>query len=345
MNNPFVDKKGIFSSFKLIVLKDIMWILIMGAIMAAITNVYNERPIVNVIAPIFLAIFVYSGIFLLKRGVNIDFFRWTLLIFMCNIYVPFGWLTSPGSNSAMPYYSLGILILSTFLIERVWEFSILVFSIMEVQLLLRYEAFHPEKFYTYTDVSYRSFDLAVNYAVVAVIIVYILYKVTSTSIRRDEELSRLSTRDQLTGIYNRRYIIKKLESIHEKNKDSGKEFVLAMIDLNKFKEINDNFGHITGDRVLVSIGNVLLDHTSQKIHIGRYGGDEFMIILEESNLKKTKKFIDELKRSFDNLNEVYKELSLEFSIGFCMNEGKSAEEMLQFADKHLYEDKKRNLSI
>lgn len=97
----------------------------------------------------------------------------------------------------------------------------------------------------------------------------------------EEELRNLATTDELTGTYNRRAILDMAQNAYQKCIDEGKPFSVLLIDIDHFKQVNDQYGHEVGDRVIKAIVNVCSDILRVKNvgHIGRIGGEEFVVIL------------------------------------------------------------------
>jgi len=101
---------------------------------------------------------------------------------------------------------------------------------------------------------------------------------------RNRILSEVSARDSLTGLYNRWYVMEKIESEMNRSLRHGSPVAVLMIDIDHFKKVNDTWGHAVGDLVLKSVGQVLRDSCRVYDVPGRYGGEEFCVVLPETPL-------------------------------------------------------------
>lgn len=99
--------------------------------------------------------------------------------------------------------------------------------------------------------------------------------------RLEQELTRSSITDPLTGLYNRRYLLVQLECAIERYRKDGTPFALAMFDIDHFKRLNDSHGHLAGDAVLEDLARLIGESSRSNDVVGRYGGEEFMILLHE----------------------------------------------------------------
>jgi len=160
--------------------------------------------------------------------------------------------------------------------------------------------------------------------------------------RKVENYEKLSLVDSLTGLYNRRKYIQSLKTEIEKSNKLGNELALLIIDLDKFKDINDSFGHDVGDHILKVFASSLRDIIKQNGTTARIGGEEFAIILP--NLSKEKSIevsreILKVTRELD-FSSIHKELSLRVSIGLAMYVPNSTlSSFIKITDKNLYQAK------
>ncbi len=155
-----------------------------------------------------------------------------------------------------------------------------------------------------------------------------------------------ATVDFLTGLYNRRFFEKQLETAIERAKREKVPFSLIILDLDFFKRINDQYGHVTGDQVLQQLAR-LIKKNIRKIDIAaRYGGEEFAVILPSTGLEGAVSAARRLKRSIENHNFGLPtkpiKLTASFGVGtYSPFANWSATEFLDHVDHLLYLAKKR----
>jgi len=113
---------------------------------------------------------------------------------------------------------------------------------------------------------------------------------------KNRELERLSISDGLTGLYNHRHIHGLLAEEFERVERTNDSMSVAMFDLDRFKSVNDTYGHQAGDRVLVDLAEILRETARDIDRLGRYGGEEFMALLPETGIDDAAVFVERVRR-------------------------------------------------
>lgn len=161
-------------------------------------------------------------------------------------------------------------------------------------------------------------------------------------LQNDKVLLRaLSQRDYLTGLYNRRYMQDTLEMEIERAVRHKHSLGIIMTDIDNFKKINDTFGHALGDSVLCEVAEILGSGIRKSDAACRYGGDEFVLILQDCSLTQTEERVDTLRESIKKGVFRYGDVdvgrvNLSFGIASAPENGLSCDEILKFADDALY---------
>ncbi len=163
----------------------------------------------------------------------------------------------------------------------------------------------------------------------------------------EEKIKEISIRDPLTDTYNRRYIFERLEIIIVEFLRENKIFTISIVDLDHFKKINDRHGHQAGDFILKEFTRIISDNLRPYDLLGRYGGEEFIIVTMNSNREQTKLNMERIQNIVRNKTFIFKniEIRFTFSCGISDNmefsiENISFENIIGKADERLYEAKK-----
>ncbi|MGR9100061.1 MAG: diguanylate cyclase [Gammaproteobacteria bacterium] len=160
--------------------------------------------------------------------------------------------------------------------------------------------------------------------------------------KRFESMSMI---DDLTGLYNRRYFYDQANIAISRTKRYLQNFCLLILDLDHFKVVNDTFGHITGDQVLIDFAKCLRQQTRSSDMVARFGGEEFVIIFTDTNEVDGEKFAERIRKKVESLKWEFngRELSITVSIGiYCpvseevKNNDLTINHLLNSADHALY---------
>ncbi len=156
----------------------------------------------------------------------------------------------------------------------------------------------------------------------------------------------LATTDPLTRLYNRRFMNEFLARETERSKRSHSKFAVVMADVDDFKRINDTYGHLSGDIVLKAIVRGMISGTREYDIAGRYGGEEFLIIMPEIDKQTTVDVADRMRRNIENheievMNGEMVTVTASFGIATFDEDGNSPDDLLVKADERLYKAKRQ----
>lgn len=162
--------------------------------------------------------------------------------------------------------------------------------------------------------------------------------------RMEEKLQKLNRIDSLTGCYSRGYGLELLDRQIKLSHRSKSPLLLAFLDIDRFKEINDTFGHDEGDKALKEVAELFKSTLREVDIICRMGGDEFLIIFPDNSLKEAPLIKERLNRGLIKLDQTSKKpYKIELSIGLSCydpDNPQSMDELIRIADKKMYEEKK-----
>jgi diguanylate cyclase (GGDEF)-like protein len=153
-----------------------------------------------------------------------------------------------------------------------------------------------------------------------------------------EQVRHLAVSDPLTGLANYRRLLDVLENETERTDRTGRPFSVLLLDLDGLKAINDSYGHLVGSRAICRLADVLRIHCRAIDTAARYGGDEFALILPESQEDEAHRVANRIREVLANDDEPPR-LSASIGISFYRGDGERIEKLLSEADKDLYTEK------
>ena len=185
---------------------------------------------------------------------------------------------------------------------------------------------------------------------------YLVSRLANRLSKAYEIIENMSVTDELTSLYNRRYIQTRLDEELSRTWRHGSPLSLMILDIDNFKRVNDNFGHQTGDMVLRQFSALLQTNVRKADVAARWGGEEFVVILTESNVSQAKMAAEKVRSTVESTPfeiEGDKSIPITISIGVSSinmvekNAENSAEKLIKIADDALYvaKQKGRNRTI
>lgn len=190
--------------------------------------------------------------------------------------------------------------------------------------------------------------IIIPFILLLAIFIYFNFKLKKEIKKRKEieqQLSELANKDSLTNIFNRRKIEEICELELLRNKRYKSDLSIIFFDINNFKVINDSLGHHLGDEVLVKISNIIGKSIRNTDSIGRWGGDEFLIILPQTNISQCKNIVLHLEKQL-SLIEFSESIKVTCSFGIAPHEeSDTLDSLLKKADESMYKEKTNHKTI
>lgn len=152
-----------------------------------------------------------------------------------------------------------------------------------------------------------------------------------------DELQEMVHLDPLTKLYNRRFLT---EHLDEKITRGDNEFAVALLDIDDFKKINDTYGHVYGDETLTSFAKIMMKHMEGQGIAARFGGEEFMLVFDHTDLVKIRACMDKMKVEFAAFGRETKNIEMSFSGGVeVFQQEDRIMKLFNAADEKLYHAK------
>ncbi|MDB4476190.1 diguanylate cyclase [bacterium] len=156
---------------------------------------------------------------------------------------------------------------------------------------------------------------------------------------KNEELDHLASVDKLTDTFNRRALDKALLAELERADRYQRPLSILLMDIDLFKQVNDEYGHLTGDKVLVTLSQTIKENLRASDILGRWGGEEFLVICPETDRQQARNVAEKVRQAIEGTDfELGKTITISIGLSVLI-EGTSAESLVADADKALYQAK------
>ncbi|QGT99482.1 diguanylate cyclase/phosphodiesterase (GGDEF & EAL domains) with PAS/PAC sensor(s) [Candidatus Syntrophocurvum alkaliphilum] len=156
-----------------------------------------------------------------------------------------------------------------------------------------------------------------------------------------KKLAYIATYDSLTGIYNKNNLKRILKKCVKKAKKDNSSLSVIFMDINNFKNVNDNLGHEIGDKFLQKLVKTIKSNIRKRDLFIRYGGDEFILILPDTNIIDAKEIEERIVTALNNSELSVYGVSLGIGIANYPEDTYDIEELISFADRRMYQNKQQ----
>lgn len=259
------------------------------------------------------------------------------------------WVTG-GINCGMIFYFILGLSVASLILEGKCRAIILTFALIIDTVSLHLGFKYPKLAYP-LNYDERWMDTVSSFIIVSIFIIAVIImmmaeygKEHDKVIRHAEELNQQAITDNLTKLYNQRYLMDTLKNMVETYNKGQNRISLILLDIDDFKKVNDTFGHLRGNQVLCRFAAMLMEKAGDKYIAARYGGEEFVLVLPGCSQKLAMQFAEMVRLDVFH-DGILAELTLNhFSVSGGITEyqeGMSIEEWIRQADKNLYSAKSK----
>ncbi len=323
----------------------LLFISIFLALLSSILNLFLHLRSVMTIIPLALAGVLSYFYYLsrIKRQFRIPVFL-TVLIML--VFAPAIWIANGGSMGGTQYFLVLIAILVAIVYTGRTRYLLLALFLLTLSALIVFEYLHPEAIQYYTSRSDRFIDvlLGFNFAAITMMIIFIVfadsYRIEHQRVREySKHLEEVAVTDGLTGLYNHSFICRRLEDEVGKARRYNRKLSLIMFDIDHFKKLNDTQGHQYGDYILSKIAEILKENTRASDEIGRYGGEEFLVLCTETGLAEAYLLANRLRTEIER-SSFRRDVKVTISGGVAELKEESGAQLVDRADRCLYSAKR-----
>ena len=269
-----------------------------------------------------------------------------VVLYAILVLFPLLWfLTGGATGSTTPY-----LIMTGFIVVIIFRGKLRNFLLGTIPLLFSFfiflELLYPEICAPYPSRVTHYIDLIiglmVSFTVTATLAIVVLSRYHKARLESEElvkKLGAISLTDPLTGIYNRRMLTSCLDEEMRKCYENDCPLTICLADIDHFKQVNDVYGHLSGDKVLIDLARVIEEFMGENDILGRYGGEEFLIIFKNQTMREALETVEKFHKAIQ-AHEWEKIRPITISCGVSeYAKGISYSDFVGSADKCLYEAK------
>ena len=264
-------------------------------------NLIQKYPLIH---SLFVIVFIlFSFIFWSIARFKRIFFMFSFVLTV-NISLSFIYIYNAGIKGSIPYFLCQIFLFTIILLRGNKRRVMVLIQIISLMILFSIDIIKPEWIIQYPDEMQNYFDHITSIGLVFLISAILIWQLVATfDIERrsiKEELaveSKKAVIDSLTGLFNRRYLDDFIKHLKNRLEYSSFSYSVIMGDIDLFKQINDTYGHQAGDQVLTKVSEIMQLQLRKTDVVGRYGGEEFLFILPETQVLNALLLAEKIRKS------------------------------------------------
>lgn len=280
---------------------------------------------------------ITSGLYYLSRIKRNHEISATIAILLYSlILLPGFWFSNGGTRSGIFFYYFVISGAIVIVLRNFKRIVVFFLNLVAFISLIAIEYKFPQYIIDSKSRHGTYSDLALDSIIVMILLTVMYFSIVRHYDAEHKRVQELLEMDELSGCYNRRYLVKRLEQLIEGYQTQGDIFSVMLIDLDDFKEVNDSYGHSVGDIVISEMGDFLKSNLSDEHCAARYGGDEFIVLMPGVSLPAAASLADELREKCRDRQWGDNQLGVTLSIGVIEYQGRGKDSIIQEVDNRMY---------
>lgn len=316
-----------------------------SSVLLSIVNFIIKLPSFLVFIPLSFG-FLMAYCFYLSRKKKV----FQLPVLVCAIAMmfiaPVLWIYNGGSTGGSQYFLMFIGILAAMVNTGRLRYFLLLIFILIVSGLVSLEYLYPQSITYFVSPGQRYVSVLFGFNLSALTIV-LLFAVFADGYRLEQQrakkyaqnMEEIAITDGLTGLYNHRFVRQRLEEEISKARRYKRKLSVIMLDIDHFKKLNDTQGHQYGDYVLKKIAEILQQSVRNTDTIGRYGGEEFIIVCSETGLAESYMLANRLRAEIER-SQFKRQVQVTISGGVAELHEENIQQLVEKADRCLYSAKR-----
>lgn len=288
-------------------------------------------PVLMAIFIVLLLVCVIDVPLVMKHVMSVETASLLPMLILCFVYTPLSWFTFDGLLGCTPYLSVLYAIMIVFTYYRnVQRILLPLYSLILAGLIAHWLITSAAK-----QDSTQVLNILIAYLITYAVTITIAESVKNKNIEINRHITDLSLRDGLTNLLNRRAVDEVLQSTERDFAATGADYALVMMDVDRFKNINDAYGHPIGDAVLQTLAQCIQSLIRAQDYAFRYGGDEFLLVLAKVDDAASARIRERIRAALRDVQGYA--FSITVSVGCVLrSECGSVQDALALADKRMY---------